>query len=289
VVAFNSVRNFHDGIDHHVYGLPDGYPNTPRDRMPVANDIYNNDISNMHDDCIESDGIVFNARILRNRCINAAGSGVSLQPIFAGPAYFIGNIVHHVPGNFAALKFAGSAGAVVYHNTFDVALRTMVPTSNAHFLNNLILAEFPDEPAFALATNTQYSSSDYNGFMPGDQAPAAFSWSAPAAGVSADYLGKPVERRFGTLAEYRQATGQDMHSILVTRDIFRNVPAAEVTALTRVYDPDSFDFRLKPGSKAVDAGVLLPNVNDNFKGRAPDLGALEVGAVAPHYGPRPPH
>jgi len=28
-------------------------------------------------------------------------------------------------------------------------------------------------------------------------------------------------------------------------------------------------------------------VTDGFAGRAPDLGALEVGAPVPHYGPRP--
>jgi hypothetical protein len=36
----------------------------------------------------------------------------------------------------------------------------------------------------------------------------------------------------------------------------------------------------------VDAGFRLPNVNDGFAGRAPDLGAYEVGQAAPIYGPR---
>jgi hypothetical protein len=31
----------------------------------------------------------------------------------------------------------------------------------------------------------------------------------------------------------------------------------------------------------------LPGVNDDFTGRAPDLGAYEVGRPLPHYGPRP--
>jgi hypothetical protein len=43
---------------------------------------------------------------------------------------------------------------------------------------------------------------------------------------------------------------------------------------------------LKPGSKAVDAGVVLPTINDGFTGKAPDLGALEQGKPEPHYGPR---
>jgi hypothetical protein len=30
----------------------------------------------------------------------------------------------------------------------------------------------------------------------------------------------------------------------------------------------------------------LPNVTDGFAGAAPDLGAIEQGQAAPHYGPR---
>jgi hypothetical protein len=48
-----------------------------------------------------------------------------------------------------------------------------------------------------------------------------------------------------------------------------------------------FDFQLRAGSAAVDAGVRLPGVNDDFTGRTPDLGAYEVGRPLPHYGPRP--
>jgi hypothetical protein len=53
-----------------------------------------------------------------------------------------------------------------------------------------------------------------------------------------------------------------------------------------VYQVDGYDFTLKPKSKAIDAGVALPNINDNFTGKAPDLGALESGQPLPHYGPR---
>ena len=54
----------------------------------------------------------------------------------------------------------------------------------------------------------------------------------------------------------------------------------------RLYKAEDFDFRLKPGSAAVDRGIVLPNVTDGFTGQAPDLGALEVGQAPPHYGPR---
>ena len=46
------------------------------------------------------------------------------------------------------------------------------------------------------------------------------------------------------------------------------------------------NFRLKANSKAIDAGVVLPTINDGFTGKAPDLGALELNQKEPHYGPR---
>jgi hypothetical protein len=84
-------------------------------------------------------------------------------------------------------------------------------------------------------------------------------------------------------------THQDQHSVLVDYDVFMNVPrpnAQDVATVQTVYKAEAFDFRLKPGSAAVDRGKTLPNVTDGFAGAAPDLGAIELGATAPHYGPR---
>ena len=78
--------------------------------------------------------------------------------------------------------------------------------------------------------------------------------------------------------------------MLVDYDVFVNVrrlDAQDVSSLQNLYKAEDSDFRLKPGSAAVDRGTPLPNVTDGFGGRAPDLGALEVGAAVPHYGPRP--
>ena len=97
-------------------------------------------------------------------------------------------------------------------------------------------------------------------------------------------------RRFGTLAEYSQATRQDLHSVSVDYDVFINVPrldAQDVKNVQKVYNAADLDFRLKPGSAAIDRGVILPNITDGFAGSAPDLGALEFGQPLPHYGPRP--
>jgi hypothetical protein len=46
------------------------------------------------------------------------------------------------------------------------------------------------------------------------------------------------------------------------------------------------NFQLRPNSPAVDAGIVLPTINDGYKGKAPDLGAFELGLPMPQYGPR---
>jgi hypothetical protein len=46
------------------------------------------------------------------------------------------------------------------------------------------------------------------------------------------------------------------------------------------------DLRLRSSNAAFDAGVRLPNVNDVFKGRAPDLGAFEFDQPLSLDGPR---
>ena len=61
--------------------------------------------------------------------------------------------------------------------------------------------------------------------------------------------------------------------------------AALADALQR-YGTKSFAETVAPAIEIADAGVRLPNVNDGYAGKAPDLGAYEVGEPVPHYGPR---
>jgi hypothetical protein len=94
-----------------------------------------------------------------------------------------------------------------------------------------------------------------------------------------------VKRSYKTLEAFQAATGQEKHGVMVDYDSFMQVtmPSADPQ---HVYNSADFDFRLKPGSPAVDAGIELPTITDGFAGKAPDLGALEAGGPLPHYGPR---
>jgi hypothetical protein len=284
VVAHNRIEHWHDGIDVATYGVPDGAPGEIADRLPVSIDFYGNDIFNVGDNCIEADGGARNIRVFRNRCFNSAAAALSVQPAFGGPVYFYRNIVYNTPAG--ALKYIeGSAGVLTYNNTI-IGEGSAGPVSNAHFRNNLILAQGALEAVFAVSTFTNYSSSDYNGFRPNSGKPAMFEWSAPGGAALADFSAYPAPRRYATFEEYRNGSGQDRHSVIVDYDVFTRVTPPDTKDPQRVYKTDAFDFSLKAGSAAVDAGFVLPNITDGFGGRAPDLGALEIGQPAFKVGPR---
>jgi hypothetical protein len=228
--------------------------------------------------------------------LNSASQPFCNQPAIGGPIYWIRNIAYHAPGGSTRMT-NGAAGVLFYNNT--ILTETSAGSSaNVHWRNNLMLGENSAPAIFSVNTNTNYSSSDYNGFRPNPGAAFSFQWNSPPSNIQADYTGllggprgKPTleVRRFATLAEYNRQTHQDLHSVLLDYDIFVNVPrldAQDLKKVQKLYKAEDFDFRLKPGSAPVDRGVILPNVTDGFTGRAPDLGALEVGQVPPHYGPR---
>lgn len=283
VIAHNAIAYFHDGICISTYGPPDPDP----ERRASSIDIYNNDIHLSNDDFIETDGGVHNIRVFQNRGVNAAHNGYSAQPMFGGPVYFFRNLLYHVPAGNPFKLSSIPAGIFAYHNTMISEQTSRAPYSNAHFRNNLFLGhDIPDRGIMTWANSTANYSTDYNGFRPNRNARRQYSWLAPAAGKET-YEPKEADwKHFSTLAEFRKATGQEAHGVEVDFDIFENLAPDDPARRYLVYHSMDLNFRLKAGSKAVDAGEVLPTINDGFTGKAPDLGALELNQPEPHYGPR---
>jgi hypothetical protein len=314
VIAYNYVANFHDGIDVETYGNPDG--NTPDPTAatgpyypprkdwhlrPVAIDYYNNYMTNFHDNAFEIDGSMHNVRVMRNMMLNSASHPMCNQPAIGGPIYWIRNIIYHAPGGSTRTS-NGAPGMIFLNNTIlsETSIRT---TSNSHWMNNLMLGENAQPAIFAVNTYTNYTSSDYNGFRVNPGAAVSFEWSSPPWGTAQDFrdllaaadgVQTPpdkylVTRRYATLAQYSAETHQDSHSVLLDYDVFEHVPmlnAKDRSTVQKLQDAKDLDFRLKPGSAAVDKGAVIANVTDGYSGNAPDLGALELGQPLPHYGPR---
>jgi len=283
VIAHNSIAYFHDAVGISTYGTPEKDP----ERRASSIDIYNNDFHMLGDDFVETDGGVHNVRVFNNRGVNAAHGGYSSQPVFGGPVYFIRNILYHVPSGVAFKFSAKPAGLIVYHNTIIGEHVVKDPSSNMHYRNNLFLGrDTPGRGIMAWPNATDAYSSDYNGFRPNKGAPAQYQWLGPQKGQRL-YEPKATDwKTFSTLAEMKAATGQEAHAIEVDFDIFEKMTPPDPAQRHAVYHAMDLNFKLKPNSKAVDAGVVIPTVNEGFAGRAPDLGALETGRPETKYGPR---
>ena len=68
------------------------------------------------------------------------------------------------------------------------------------------------------------------------------------------------DRHLNTLAELQAATGQEMHGLNVVPG-FANAAGG--------------DYTLDSASDLIDAGVVIPGINDGYVGAAPDIGAFE--------------
>jgi hypothetical protein len=225
--------------------------------------------------------------MFQNRGVSAAHNGYSAQPMFGGPVYFYRNLLYHV-GNGSAFKLSAiPAGLVMYHNTLINEQTAGGPYSNAHWRNNLFMGRgTPNRGVMTWGNATENYSSDYNGFRPNPGVQEQYRWLAPKSGETTYEPTNADGRPSATLAELREATGQESHGVELDFDIFENLAPPDLAKRHHVYHAMDLNFQLRAGSKAVDAGTPLPTINDGFSGTAPDLGALERDQPAPHYGPR---
>ncbi len=279
VVCHNSFERFFDVIDVWTEGTRD-----PSFRC-WAYDIYNNDIRFSPDNAIEADGGYTNIRILRNRCTNSGGIALSNQRPSPGPVYWIRNVV--VNGGGAAFKdVAGISGLRVYHNTIFAHYTMNFGMRHTDHRNNLFMGppegsgrRGQEKKFLNVQHRTEDCIFDYNGHCVGPDAEGLFRYRGPQG----------REMTVGSLAELAQRTPIAHHGLSIPgRDIFVKVspPAAQEDVRRPLWDPEAQDLRLRPASLPVDRGAVIPNVNEDFTGVAPDPGACEVGAPAWHYGPR---
>jgi hypothetical protein len=256
VVAFNKIYNTADGVSY-----------------PGKNcDIFRNEIYNVSDDGIELDYGYENNRAWENRITNANNNGISFQPMNGAPMYVIRNQVYVHGEN--ALKLRDDVDrALIAHNTFVCWSGAMASGSNLlvglHSNNNLWISvsdRYVWEDGSSSTTTDWRTNLDYDGFDWNNNS-LAFKWGG---------------ERLATLEDFQAFSGLETNGVRVKKDeIFENYSFAEVP------QPSPLQYlTLKENCNAVDAGTTLNNINDNYSGTAPDLGAFEYGSELPGYGPR---
>jgi hypothetical protein len=273
VVRNNRVRGFRDGIS---------LMEDVQDSDQYSIDIVDNDISECADDGIEADFAAHNVRVLRNRLTNCF-IGLSSQPGLGGPTYFVRNVLYnivHVPFKL----YRTSHGDVLLHNTVvkggDAFVASPgVPIVRLWARNNLFIGG---------------PGGIWNGYSSGTgRVMSLYDLDVASASLDHDGYGSAdgsFSGRFGAsagftgLAQLRSRTSE-VHGVEVGMSVFAASIVHPAAAMTTFAAPD---LRLAASSPAVDAGVAIPGISDGFAGPAPDLGAHEVGAVLPVYGPRSP-
>jgi regulation of enolase protein 1 (concanavalin A-like superfamily) len=254
-VAHNSITSVGDGISY------------PRTNV----DIFGNDIFDTSDDGIELDLGRANVRVWGNRVHNPHHNGISFQPQSGGPWYIVRNQI--VGGNEAPLKFRVTDRFVLLHNTMvkwgGYMFSAQANDIQKAFSRNNLWVSVTGGQMWGLHSHLRdwRTSLDYDGF---DWGAAEYPW------VWDDVI-------YYDLRSFSQASGHQRNGIQISKEAcFHNF---------QMYGPAPTPvpphvMSLQPGCNAVDAGVALPNINEGFLGAAPDMGAHEYGAPAPHYGLR---
>lgn len=282
VVCYNRAENFWDVLNVFTNSLADpAYGQQSR-----AIDFYNNDLHNVTDNFIESDGGYANIRILRNRCFNGMAAPLSIQPVYAGPVYWIRNVLYNAHKGARAFKLEAGVNdnVICYHNTLTNHWTNAGGLDYGDIRNNLFLG--PDR--FITERDRERGRRVLNiGF--GDPR-SILDHNAHRTGLPVDEPFVLDGQAFEDLAALSEATGHERHGIEVRsyEEVFVDAEEPEHAPNNegRLYRPSEVDLRLRPDSPAVDAGCRLPGINDGFTGDAPDLGAYEVDKSLPHYGPR---
>ncbi|MCW8130214.1 MAG: right-handed parallel beta-helix repeat-containing protein [Planctomycetota bacterium] len=261
VVCYNRFEHVGDGMHGSGYG------------NLSASDIHNNDFNICTDDGLEADYSETNVRVYRNRIVNVA-HGITAQPSQGGPLYFFRNVIYNA--TYSPFKLHNdTCGVLIFHNTClrNGASFNIVPGSETVTevvtRNNLFLGT----AEAGLNTTGRMTRCDFDADGFGGYKGAFALWN-----------GKTYKT-----ADDARASGQ----IYANAGVVEIDPAAcFASGLLPPADPqkeykgDQLDVRLKEDGPAIDRGVVLPNFNDGFAGKAPDLGAIEAGQPLPHYGPR---
>ena len=275
VIRYNDIwstedHGFNDGIG--------GGSNFSREGSPCRDsDIYGNFIRNCWDDAIESEGANMNVRIWGNY-LDHFYNGVATACVSRGPIYIFRNVwaesryTHRNPVGGACIKTGerddlGGGRRYVLHNT-ALQPRGVFTAFSAHVNPNCVTRNNIFDCRGALATKLEKppaSDYDYDFFNGSDR------------GTAREAHG--VRGKVAYLATSRLEFFPAPRVAVVTYGLIAtDMGAGEKRNIT--------DPVVSAPNPVIDAGEVLPNFNDDFTGKAPDLGAFEAGRPPLEFGRR---
>ena len=255
VVRRNHVSGVYNGI--YVGQWTTNYP----EENALENDVYENVIEVVKDDAIEPECQAINLRIFKNECKNLFVA-ISLAPIETGPTWVLYNTIHsfrpHDKGKGQWMKIAVTPNGTkpmgqvrIYHNSSysNIAEHNgwnSVGSGNTHFKNNIVRC-----------TRYVFENTVGGPYPPGNE----WDYNLFYTTDTGRYI--KYENVRMNEAEFKALGFQQMG----------------INAEPEFESPQNGDLRLKPQSPAIDKGILLPGINESFKGNGPDMGAFESAGL----------
>ncbi len=268
----------HELVNNTLAGFGDSIGMTHRTSIKNrAIDMHRNLILWGGDDGVEMDFTDRNAQAHHNLFVNST-NGISCQMVWNGPAYIFKNVIYNVYRGPYKIKpeRAPNDGLFIFNNTTVKAGMAMLNYSTAvdglMFMNNLIVGT-KSKQALSLGQHGKGTSNldmDYN------------AWSYDGSYSIAGHGNAPNFNAWKT--KHKQGN----HDVLLEgQKIFETLTMDFDKNKWEVWRYPHRDYALDKDSKAIDAGKVLPGINDGFKGKAPDIGAWEKGEEPPVYGAFP--
>jgi len=264
LVRYNTIKNFADGVS------ADG----PPQQTNFAMEIHNNDIYNIVDDNIEVDFVVSNAMVYSNRCYNGR-AGVSLAPIYGGPAYIFRNIIYNTENSSFKMN-RGPSGLVIAHNTVIAegnAISSSAGWQNTFFRNNVVIGSRYCFEEFDLVSgsNDDWDYGAYFSSRNGDSGSPWFKWD---------------NIRYNNVPELQSSGILEANALELALSDFEDIEIP--TSYDIEYSSNDFNVFPINGSPVIDngdSGDNMDHLNEHFVfDGAPDRGAIEFGQLPMRYG-----
>ena len=249
IVRGNELHNFFNGI---YTGSSAALENSG---IAFDADIYNNHIRNTSDDALEPEGACVNVRF-RNNTVDTTLVGVSLAPVTQGPTWVLRSSFTNFTGTSIKWDLHSDGIVLIYQNTSWTnvkglnAMSMIHPGFNSVMRNNIFQGNgYAFEEPFTGSKGHDWNNDNWYTTR-GSDGPH-FKWE---------------NKNYNTITALCNGTGLECSG-------YEDVPG--------FVNPEGGDFTLLPSSPNVDRGVLIPGINDDFEGNAPDVGAYESGFDLP--------
>jgi len=227
-------------------------------------DIYDNVFTEHTDDAIEPEGYCSNVRIWGNH-IEDSHMAFAVAPAAPGPTWIIGNVAYNF-GNTRTSQIDGyTASALKINSGYST------PIGPLFLYHNTLLSEAPDTDALALldpgestyilARNNVFSGTQYSIYKV-NPVDLDFDWDDLFTTDPIRFV-RWEGTQLANLSAFQAFTGQE---------------ADGLSAPPLLTDPAGGDFTPTSDSLLVDRGLVIPGINDDYQGSAPDIGAVERGA-----------